>query len=70
MQVIEINNATGTAPYDVYICDVTITYCYLVGTGINSFPSYFDLPSFLNGSQSVIVKLIDSNGCEIFYNIG
>ena len=28
------------------------------------------LPSFLNGSQSVIVKLIDSNGCEIFYNIG
>jgi hypothetical protein len=70
MQVIQINTATGTAPYDVYVCDVTLNYCFLSATAISVFPIYLDLPTFLNGVQSVVVKLIDVNGCEIFYNIG
>ena len=70
MQVIEINNVTGTSPYDVYVCDTTITYCYSAATGVSVFPLYFDLPIGLNGAPSVIVKLIDANGCELFYNIG
>jgi hypothetical protein len=70
MQVIEINNVTGVAPYDVYVCDTTITYCYSAATGVSVFPLYIDLPIGLTGAPSVIVKLIDANGCELFYNIG
>ena len=66
MQVIEINNATGTAPYDVYVCDTTISYCYSTATSVSVFPLYIDVPIQLNGAPSVIVKLIDVNGCETF----
>ncbi len=69
MQVIQINNATGTAPYDVYVCDTTITYCYSAATGVSVFPLYIDLPTELNGAPSVIVKLVDINGCELFHYI-
>lgn len=69
MQVIQINTASGTPPYDIYVCDETITYCYFVLTGVSVFPVYIDLPPFLTGIRNVIVKLIDANGCELFYNI-
>lgn len=65
MQTIEITGATGTGPYDIYVCDSTLTYCVLVGTGINFPPNFlYTLVYPLDVVSSVIIKLIDSNGCE------
>ena len=69
MQVIQVNTATGNPPYDIYVCDVTLTYCYLMSSGVSVFPAYVNLPNEFLGLQSVVVKLIDSSGCELFYNI-
>ena len=69
MQVIQMNSVSGTPPYDVYVCDPTITYCYFVSDDVSVFPLYIDLPTQLSGIGSVVVKVTDSNGCEIFYNI-
>lgn len=70
MQVIQINTATGTPPYDIYVCDETLTYCYLVSTGVSVLPVFIDLPQVLSGINRVIVKLIDSIGCELFLDVG
>lgn len=69
MQLVELISLSGTAPYDVYVCDITITYCYLVATSVSTVPQSIDLPSFLTGVSSIIVKIIDSLGCEEFYLI-
>lgn len=64
---IEITGATGTPPYSVYVCDSTFTYCYTV-TGSTMIPPtfIFDVPSPLDVASSVIVKIVDANGCETF----
>ena len=65
MQIIEITNATGTGPYDIYVCDITLTYCYLVDSSITIPPSYFaTIPPELDGVLQVAVKLVDSLGCD------
>lgn len=80
MQSIEITNVTGSGIYDVYLCDITLTYCYLILPSTPIPPAIsFVLPSSLpnpfppplnisfDGAQSVIVKLIDTlTGCERF----
>ena len=85
-QVIEITGSTGSGTYDVYLCDITLTYCFLI-SGATSIPPTvsFELPSSLpnpnsppttisfDGSTSVIVKLVDTATlCEKFmlYNCG
>jgi hypothetical protein len=65
MQIIDITGATGSGPYDIYICDITLTYCYLVASSITIPPTYsVTLPIELEGVFQVGVKLIDSLGCE------
>jgi hypothetical protein len=66
MQIIDITSLSGTAPYDVYICDSTLTYCFLVLSGISTVPQSVELPSFLSGAKNIILKIIDSVGCEFF----
>ena len=64
---VTISGTTGTPPYDVYVCDVTNTYCYLVSGGTYIPSSYtFDVPYPLDNVNSLLVKLKDSNSCEIF----
>jgi hypothetical protein len=84
MQIIEITGATGTGPYDIYLCDITLTYCFLIsGSTIIPPTVSFELPSSLpnpfpppanisfDGAESVIVKLVDtSSGCEKFIYYG
>jgi hypothetical protein len=68
MQIIEISSVTGHSPYDIIICDITNTYCYTVETGVASVPPYLyiNIPSQLNGVNSLLIKIIDSSGCETF----
>jgi hypothetical protein len=68
MQVIEITSLTGQSPYNISICDITLTYCYVVATGVISVPPTLQLtvPSLLEGDNQVLVVVTDSIGCEEF----
>ena len=68
MQIIEITSLTGNSPYDITICDITKTYCYVVVTGVTSAPIMVDIPTELLGTQELIVVVTDSTGCETFSN--
>jgi len=54
---ISITGVTGTSPYSITVCDVTLMYCYLI-TGSTTIPPtfIFDVPSPLDVAESVIVK--------------
>jgi len=68
MYQIEITGATGTGPYDIYVCDYTLTYCVLAGSGISFPPNFlYTLVYPLDIVSSVMVKMIDSNGCEFLH---
>ena len=68
MQVIEISGVTGHSPYNIVICDVTNSYCYTVESGVVSIPPtlYVNIPTQLNGVNNILIKIIDSSGCETF----
>ena len=67
MYGIEITGVTGTPPYDIYVCDITLTFCVLVGSGIAIPPNFTYTLSFpFDSANPVIIKVIDSNGCEYF----
>jgi hypothetical protein len=62
---IQINSISGNPPYDIYVCDQTISYCYLVtGSTLIPTPYLFDVPSPLDSTTPIILKLVDSLGCE------
>lgn len=68
MQVIEITSLTGHSPYNISICDITLTYCYVVATGVVSVPPTLQLniPSQLDGANQVLVVVTDAIGCQEF----
>jgi hypothetical protein len=65
--IIQINSISGTPPYDIYVCDITLTSCFLVsGSTVITPPLQFAVPSPLSNVTSLILKIIDSLGCEKF----
>ena len=60
-----INSITGTSPFDVYVCDITNTYCFFV-SGITTSSFTFTVPTPLNGVEELLLKVVDSTGCEKF----
>ena len=68
MLQIEITGVTGTGPFEVQVCDITNTTCVVVTGSTNIPPTYtFDVPPPFDGVSSIIVKIIDSTGCETFH---
>jgi hypothetical protein len=66
-QQIEITNVNGVGPYQVKVCDVTNTTCVTI-TGATYIPPSFTFltpPPFEN-VESLLIKIIDSTGCETF----
>lgn len=65
-----IQNVTGSAPYQVYACNVYETICEYLGilSGI-TLGKVFYLSSTFDTAPMITVKLIDNNGCEIKKNI-
>jgi hypothetical protein len=63
-----INSISGTSPYDIYVCDATITYCFFVAT-ITSAPFTFDIPFPLDTTTPIILKIVDGNNCERIYTL-
>jgi len=67
MQQIQITAATGTPPYDVYICDITLTTCLLISGGTTIPPTIdYTLSGIFENVNPVIIKIVDSDGCEYF----
>lgn len=68
MHIIEITGISGHSPYDIYVCDITNTYCYVVDSGVVSVPPflYLNLPTQLSNVNQVLIKIIDSEGCNVF----
>jgi hypothetical protein len=62
---IEIISITGFFPVDVYVSDVYGNNLTYLGP-INSVPQTLSLPSIFNLAPAVMIKLIDSSGCEEF----
>ena len=66
MQVIEIISLSGHSPFNISICDITRTYCYIVSTGVVSAPITVEIPTELSGTQELLVVITDDAGCETF----
>lgn len=67
--IIQINSLIGASPFNIYVCDDTITYCYFV-SGVTSVPFIFDVPPPLDQSTPIILKVIDYNNCEKIFLLG
>lgn len=61
---IDITGFTGNYPFSVTICDITMTYCYVVATGVAAVPITVNIPPSLIGVSSLVVKIIDAYSCE------
>ena len=66
MILVELTSITGIPPYTISMCDLTMTYCYVVATGTPSLPIYLDTPPSLVGANQILVKITDSTGCDFF----
>jgi len=63
MSVITISGTTGgTPPLSVYLCDEYGNNCYLTSTTGGTYT----LNSFYSSANTLMVKTIDSTGCEYF----
>lgn len=65
---IDINNITGTAPHNIFICQEGVSTCYYIAQ-IHSTPYSFDIPPPINIESSLLLKIKDSEGCEVYRNI-
>jgi hypothetical protein len=65
---VEITGITGgTGPFNIEVCDLTNTYCTNITSSIFVPPTLtFIVPSPFDSTTPILVKVIDSNGCEYF----
>lgn len=56
---------TGATPAYIFLCDTGATPTCVYITSGNTFPYTFDVPAPINNFTSYLVKIIDSNGCEV-----
>jgi hypothetical protein len=65
---IQINSISGTSPFDIYMCDIGLVQCIFIETVTSpTYPITLTTPTTLIGATSFIIKIIDTNGCQIFY---
>jgi hypothetical protein len=61
-QVIITGETGGTPPYSLYVCDEYGNNCQLLGVSGGTFT----LSPLLQTTNTVMVKIVDSVGCEYF----
>jgi hypothetical protein len=65
--IIQLTSVSGLSPYDIYVCDITDTYCFLVYSATTIPPLFsFIVPPPLDNVTSLLLKMVDMNGCENF----
>lgn len=61
---VTISSLTGNSPYQLYVCDTTLTACTYVVTF--AYPPYvFNLPAPYDTASEFCLKVIDADGCWI-----
>jgi len=63
--IIDITGVTsGTSPYDIYLCDWTLTSCFYV-SGVTSIPPtiHIDSDNYFPNLDLLQIKIIDGAGC-------
>jgi len=67
---ITISSINGTPPYDIYACDITYTFCYLIsGSTTIPPPTAIIIPPPLDSVTELLLKIVDANGCEKFIKL-
>ena len=61
---ITLTVSTGTPPYNIFVCDVTNTYCYYATTFGGGTTTFYS-PSPLDETTPILVKIIDTVAKEI-----
>lgn len=59
---VTITNLTGSSPYDLWVCNPTLTTCVYVNT-FTSVPYTFEVPYIYSSLEEFIVKIVDNNNC-------
>ena len=62
--IVQINSLSGTSPFDLYVCDQTISYCFFVAS-ISGSPYTFNVPPPLDQANPIVLQIFDANGCEM-----
>jgi hypothetical protein len=61
-----ISAITGQTPFEFYVCDIYENNSSFLGSISGASPTqYFTLPTLFNNAPSIMIKMIDSNGCEV-----
>jgi hypothetical protein len=63
--IIDITGVTsGTSPYDIFLCDWTLTSCFYV-SGVTSIPPtvHIDSDNYFPNLELLQIKIIDGAGC-------
>ena len=64
---IQINSISGTSPFDIYMCDIGLAQCVFIQTVTSPvYPITLTTPTTLIGATTVVVKIVDGNGCQTF----
>jgi hypothetical protein len=67
---ITISGLGGSSPFDVYVCDPTITTCIYVSTIASiDLPYVFEIPAVFSTLTDFVVKVVDDNDCIITSNL-
>ena len=67
---ITISGLGGSSPFDVYVCDPTITTCIYVSTITPiDLPYVFEIPAVFSTLTDFVVKVVDDNDCIITSNL-
>jgi hypothetical protein len=64
-----IQSITGTTPFEFYVCDIAESVCFNIGSVSGTSTNYLTLPSIFATAPIIMVKMIDSTGCEVRKNI-
>ena len=63
--IIDITGVTsGTSPYDIFLCDWTLTSCFYI-SGVTNIPPnvYIDSDNYFPNLELLQLKIIDGIGC-------
>jgi hypothetical protein len=63
---VTVNNITGSTPYQVYVCDSTLSSCiYISQIQSANLPYNFIIPQPFENLVNYSIKIIDVYGCVI-----
>ena len=64
-----IQSITGTTPFEFYVCDIAESVCFYIGSVSGTSTNYLTLPSIFATAPIIMIKMIDSSGCEVKKNL-